>query len=301
MAREWEGVLATWSQPPSESESQKADNAVRIIKKAIDASADLANRSISVIAQGSYRNRTNVRQDSDVDICVLCSPPIMVSYDLAPGLTDAAAGLSDAGYDYSKYRNEVGKALVDYLGASGVTRGKKAFDVHENTYRLDADVVACFGCRQYQRNNDNRVIFETGTAFIPDGGWRIHNWPEQNYANGVAKNDATGRFYKPLVRILKRLKNEMIESGCVSCASVPSFLLECLLYNLTPDAFQEPTWFATLQRVLRDLHSMLGTADQSREMEEVNGLKYLLRGGQPWTRDQASAFVAEAWTYIHSF
>ncbi len=36
----------------------------------------------------------------------------------------------------------------------GVTRGSKAFDVHANSYRVDADVVACFEHRRrYFRTN----------------------------------------------------------------------------------------------------------------------------------------------------
>src|SRR6266576_1843259 len=142
MARNWAAVLDTWAQPPSDTELEKAGNAERVIRKAIDASADLANRPLSVFAQGSYRNRTNVRQDSDVDICVLCTDPLFPDYTLAPGLTDADTELSNSTYSYARYRAEVEDALVSYLGRAGVTRGKKAFDVHENTYRLDDDVVA---------------------------------------------------------------------------------------------------------------------------------------------------------------
>src|SRR6266511_1891468 len=169
MSRDCEAVLSTWAQPPSDTELDKAANAERVIRKALDASNALGARSISVFTQGSYANRTNVRQDSDVDICVLCTDSLFSDYTLAPGLTDAETGLSPASYEYARYRHEVEDALVSYL-RPGVTRGNKAFDVHSNTYRLDADVVACFEFRQYQRNADHSITYATGTAFLPDVG-----------------------------------------------------------------------------------------------------------------------------------
>ncbi len=277
---------------------EKAANAESVVRKAIEASASLAKRSVSVFTQGSYRNRTNVREDSDVDVCVLCSDTLFPSYVLAPGYVDTE--LKDATYQYADYRKDVERALVAYFGPGGVTRGKKAFDVHANTYRIDADVVACFEYRQYQRNADNSITREPGTGFLPDAGPLIWNWPEQNYANGVSKNDTAGRFYKPAVRILKRLKNDMASAGHTSGEAAPSFLLESLLYNVSADAFQEPTWLATLKRLLGELHGTLSAKQQADDMLEVNRLKYLFRDTQPWTRQGAQAFVLDAWNYIHT-
>ena len=65
-----EDTFTTRSKGPSQTESDKCSNAETAVKKAITSSADLDDLNISVFAQGSYRNRTNVRQDSDVDICV---------------------------------------------------------------------------------------------------------------------------------------------------------------------------------------------------------------------------------------
>ncbi|SDX06954.1 hypothetical protein [Nitrosomonas communis] len=72
MSRDWESVFSTWGQSPSATEQQRAENAERQIREAIRASDKLKNRNIRVFTQGSYRNRVNVRKDSDVDIGVLC-------------------------------------------------------------------------------------------------------------------------------------------------------------------------------------------------------------------------------------
>jgi predicted nucleotidyltransferase len=41
-----------------------------MIKNAIDADATLSKMTIEVFVQGSYANNTNVRLNSDVDICI---------------------------------------------------------------------------------------------------------------------------------------------------------------------------------------------------------------------------------------
>ena len=52
------------------------------------------------------------------------------------------------GYSYADFKNDVEAALKSYFGAGSVTRGNKAFDVHANTYRVDADVVPCLEHRR---------------------------------------------------------------------------------------------------------------------------------------------------------
>ena len=62
--------LVSWSKGPGQTEADKCSNAETAVRRAIKASEQLAALDISVFAQGSYRARTNVRQNSDVDVCV---------------------------------------------------------------------------------------------------------------------------------------------------------------------------------------------------------------------------------------
>ena len=66
MNNNWEQIFRGWSQPLGSTESAKAENAERMIKSAIENSPVLAEKDISVFVQGSYKNNTNVREDSDV-------------------------------------------------------------------------------------------------------------------------------------------------------------------------------------------------------------------------------------------
>jgi hypothetical protein len=289
----WEETFQSWGKPPGTTEQEKCDNAVRAVRKAIDASTALAGRTITVSPQGSYHNRTNVRTDSDVDVRVVCHDSIF--FDLPEGRTPTDFGITTpAKYSFSQFKNDVEDALVSYFGRNFVTRGNKAFDIHENSYRVDADVVPCFGYHRYQENGLRPV----GTAFLASGTTRIINWPDQNYENGVAKNDATNRRFKAVVRILKRLRNVMDENNIGAAKPTPSFLIECLVWNVPNVGFGHEIYAADVRWVLAHLFNNTRNKEDCAEWGEINELKYLLRGGQPWTLAQAHAFISAAWDYL---
>ena len=292
MSRDWENTFRSWGQSPSQTERDRCENAERAIREAITASAALAARSIGVFAQGSYANRTNVRQESDVDICVRCRD--VFYYDLPPGVLRESYGITPANYEYAQFKNEVGAALTDYFGYSAVTRGNKAFDVHANSYRVDADVVPAFEYRRYT----SASAYQEGTKFLPDNGGQVINWPSQNYDNGVSKNQRTGERFKAMVRIMKRLRNEMNEAAIGVAKPIPSFLTECLVWNVPDEGFGHETYKADVRHVIADLWNNTRTVDTCGEWGEINELKYLFRSGQSWTREQTNAFLQAAWDYI---
>lgn len=290
---EWEPILTTWASGPGKTEQDKCDNAANMIKKAIAANDRLSTLDISVFPQGSYRNRTNVRQDSDVDVCVRLNSTFFEYYP--PGTKRADFGNTEGSITFSAYKDLIHKALNDYFGAAAVTRGKKAFDIHANTYRVDADVVPTFEMRRYQLDRS----YLSGVAFIPDGDWRqIENWPEQSYDNGVRKHDATGRRYKKMIRILKRLRNEMQEEHIAAANNVASFLIECLVWNVPNSQFGSDTYYNDLRNVIVAAYNGTKTDEACKEWGEVNELKYLFRGAQPWTRAQANDFLVACYGYL---
>ena len=169
MTRDWESVFSTWAKGPGASEQERCDNAVRAVRTAIEASEKLKRRNIQVFLQGSYRNHTNVRQESDVDVGVLCFETFF--HDLPDGFTREDFRIEPATYKYAQYKNEVGEALASHFGPRSVTRGNKAFDIRENTYRVDADVIACFEHRRYSPDGS----YESGVQLVSDRGDPITN------------------------------------------------------------------------------------------------------------------------------
>lgn len=287
----WEDTFQSWAKPPGETEQAKCDNAERAVKKAIDADKGLAGRGVTTFRHGSYNNRTNVRIDSDVDVGVLYSDTIF--FDLPQGMQAADFNLTvPASYQYSTYKNDVERALESYLGNESLTRGNKAFGVHENTYRVDADVVACFEYRRYY----NTGTYRRGVAFNTDRGARIINYPQQNYDNGVAKNNATDRRFKSVVRILKRLQGAMEEDGIGS--DIPGFLIECLVWNVPNEGFGHDTVTADVQWTLAHLFNNTRKEVDCKEWTEINEYKYLFHLSQPWKMEVAHNFASAAWDYI---
>lgn len=293
--RNWELLFQSWGMPPSATEQAKCENAERAVRKAIDANVKLSAKSIKVFAQGSYANRTNVRQDSDVDLCVLCTDVFFPEYKFSDGLDDRAVRSVDATYHYPEFKNDVEAALQAYFGKAAVTRGSKAFGIHANTYRIDADVVPCFEHCRYGGNQDNYWITR-GTQFLSDGR-KIVNWPQQNYDNGVEKNEATGRRFKAVTRILKCLRNEMADNGHETAKPISSFLIESLVWNVPNLLFNTGTHAEDLSYVIAHLWGKTRTDDDCWDWGEINELKYLFRG-TPGRREQVHNFLRAAWEYV---
>jgi len=57
-------------------------------------------------------------------------------------------------------------ALKNYFGSDKVIRGNKAFDIHANSYRVDADVVPAFAYRHYNGGGEDDYIKPVGIGFL---------------------------------------------------------------------------------------------------------------------------------------
>jgi len=300
MARDWELMLAAWSKPQSDTENEKRTRTERAITDALNAVDEIRSLPIHVYAKGSYDNRTNVRLDSDVDINVEYTG--IAYYDFTDGLqgtTGDEAGFQPVIRPYSpaQLKDDVERALAATFTPSAVQRGNKAITLREQNNRLAADIVPCFTYyRYYGRGPGGRLLEHKGTKLFPDRGTPVINWPRQHYDNGVAKNAATGKRFKSLVRILKRLENELVAN--TDAPAVPSYLIECLVYNVPNDAFGHSRLTDDLQAVLAHIWNNTRTGADCNDWVEVNGLKWLFYGSQPWTWQQAHAFADRAWNYV---
>ena len=292
MARNWGNTFASWAKGPQATETERSENSIRAIREAIAKSDDLKHRSIEVFLQGSYQNRVNVRQNSDVDVGILCHETFF--YDLPANYTAEYFNFYPATYHYQQFKDEVEAALVNHFGRSAVHRGKKAFNIKENSNRIEADFAPFFDHRRYSVNGS----YQEGVELRPDNGGRVINWPEQHYENGVSKHTATSQRYKRVVRILKRLCIEMNDNGVSSAKSIPGFLVECLVSNVPNDYFGYDTYRADIREVLDFLYDKTIYDENCANLVEVSRLKRLFRGQQPWTRAQSHAFIHDAWNYV---
>ena len=110
-----EETLRTWTNPPSDSEEAKLQNAERLVKEAIDSTVALKFRSIKVFCQGSYANDTNIRLDSDIDVNINYTGAFY--YDLPSGMRKEEFRLGESStYSYEQFKNDVEDALVAKFG-----------------------------------------------------------------------------------------------------------------------------------------------------------------------------------------
>ena len=275
-----EEQLRGWAQPPSKAQEERCKNAEDMIRKAIQASDALKRRNITVFMQGSYANNTNTARTSDVDVGVLCHDSVFSTYPA--GRSREEFGFVPATYTYATFKNEVGEALTSYFRGGIVTRGNKAFDIKANTYHVEADVAPFL---EHHRYADSGSYIE-GVELRPDKGGRVINWPEQHKSNGVSKNNATGRRFKRMVRVVKSIND-------TTTNPVPGFLIECLMWNVPNSLFAHPTYEQTLRASLTHLYTSLGTT-AADEWGEVSELKYLFRAN-PWSKEDAQAAISEIW------
>jgi hypothetical protein len=173
--------------------------------------------------------------------------------------------------------------------------GSTAFRIHSSSARVDADVVPCFDYRYYLsggRNRDGAKVFKTT-------GGSLVNYPEQQKTNGIAKNKRTNLRFKQSVRIMKRLENAMVEAG--AHREVPSYFVECLVYNVPDSILTRSTWTDTVKGIISHVFHELEGAEPDEEGDrwlEVNNCKFLFAPGQNWSRQDARALMRAAWNYL---
>jgi len=303
---DWHETFKSWSKPPSDTEEAKASTAAEMINKAVRDTQILANRTFSVYPTGSYRNNTNIKLGSDVDIALVLTEAFF--YTVPPGRSPAEFGLTgSATYGLTEFRNDVGRALRQQFGAD-VTLGTKTFDIKANASRLPADATPFLAHRAYTgaRNPDGSWQYHEGVELRPtdDPNRRIINWHHQHYAIGVERNHATKKRFKRVTRILKQLREDMSVRGTsdskAAADPAASFLIECLVFNAPDRCFnrQEGTYYDDVKEVIRDIYNRTQTDASSAEMLEVNQIKPLFGAHQGWTRQQANQFLLRAWHHV---
>lgn len=227
-----ESQLETWAKQGSITQSQSTYKTVRGVLEGDDAA--YAKRSYSIFLQGSYGNDTNIYADSDVDVVIRMDDIHYTDLDaLSAGDKETyEAARSTADYSYKKFKAEVITQLGKHFG-SDVVPGNKAVLIQANGNRRDADVLPAVLLRKYTRFkswSDMRYI--EGICFWDSKGTMIINYPKQHSENCTTKHQNTNSWFKPMVRVLKNMRNAMIDDGYIKEGIAPSYFLEGMLYNV---------------------------------------------------------------------
>lgn len=292
MARDWNALFESWRKPPSETEQEKAEAVRAAITKSIKGSPRFEHLHPRLDLHGSYGNNTNVRLNSDIDVAVVVTDYCVADYSQAPDLDNSKVGLTTVDYSLSQARHDVQDALTKQFGADRVNGKNKAIHVKESSSHLEADVIACFERRRYRPDKS----YHSGICFKPLVGELIENWPAQNRENANRKADQTGRRYKKVVRILKRLTQGMQENGIAVASKIPSCLIEALCYNVPETTYGNESIRRDVREVVAQIYHRVkdGRADK---WVELNELLYLFHKGQKWNKDDVVAWAQAAWDH----
>lgn len=288
-----ETKLAGWTGPSSTTEQDRQDRTERMIREAINAHPAFETLSRKVYAKGSYANNTNVRSDSDVDIAVECGN--VFYYDKTSPDLGASITPYSGEWTPQKLRSELIVALTAKFGSDVDASGSTAIQVHSSSARVEADVVPCFEYRYYY----SATSWVEGARVYKTDGTHVENYSALQLTNGRAKNTRTNQAYKKTVRILKRLENAMVSDG--SHREVPSFFIECLVYNCPDSLFAASTWTATVEGALSHIYNSLDGAEPTSDNDrwlEVNETKFLFHPSQKWSRKDARDFAYAGWNYL---
>lgn len=289
-----EEQLKHYAAPLSNTEDQKCKNAINEITKALkklgyassfnDAllmekdtyaytntlKRSFDNREIQIFIQGSYANNTCVRGESDVDIAIV-----------RRDINESAFGKNFSPYvplfeqrdNAIQLKNNVEKRLKEEFPYC-VHRANKSIKLDGNTYRKKADNVPCVSMHYYYKSEErNYNDFAEGVTIFADDGQVINNFPKQHISNGKAKNNNTNYYYKKMVRIIKKIRYDMEESGYSSASQVSSFGLESLLWNIPDNIFMKyVTYRFEFEEIIKYLYHNM---ECFTIYKEANGIKPL--------------------------
>lgn len=292
-----ESTLALWTRPASDTEEQKMENTINMIKSAIDSSKELEDLTIEIFVQGSYANNTNVRTSSDVDVCVMLKSTF---YDEYPdGKNRRDYGFVEGTISFDEYKRRVKTAIENKFGKATVTEGNKSLKIRSNSYHVNADVVVAFMLKDYRiigSLDPNRYV--EGTRFFSSNREIVTNYPKVHIANGKNKNIQTNHGYKYLVRIFKRIRNAMVDDGKANGDKISSFLVECLIWNVPNNIIMGySTWAETIKEAIIYLYHAI-EEDKQKDWGEVSECLYLFNDGRKWSVEDVKSFLLAMWIYL---
>lgn len=289
-----EETLQGWTGPSSSTEQEKQDRTERMVREAVAAHPGFKDCNLLIYTKGSYPNNTNVVTDSDVDVAVQCRDVVYWG-EHTTGAHPASSSYTGI-WTPEKLRSELVAALKTKFPSQVDASGSTAIRVNSSTVRVEADVVPCFDYHYYFSAGSWRE----GARTFRTNGKALENYPVQHLEKVRAKNTSTNGYFKQAVRILKRTENAMLEAKYHR--EVPSYFLECLVYNCPNSILLESSWVKTIREVLYHIWNQLEgsepTNDSGLRWLEVNESKWLFDKDQAWTREDARDFAKAAWNYL---
>ena len=230
-----ENQLKIWAQPGT---VQGAKNTHAAIRNALGRHRWREDVRYRTYLQGSYRNNTHLRRQSDVDVVVeLTSFPIRDGSTL-PDFQKRLLQRSfpEPEYGWRRFRRDVLRAITDSFGASRVRECKKTLKLVMESPEIPVDVVVAVRYLTYTEYSGQRTYknMEGMGLYLPtESRWTV-SYPHLHRRNGVGKEKAANWWFRRTIRMFKNARAQLVEESRLAQATARSYQIECLLYNV-PD------------------------------------------------------------------
>lgn len=294
-----ESQLVTWSNKGADVTAKQTHEQIRNVltsrNSVLTVNGYQEGRDYEIYLQGSYRNATNIRADSDVDIVVQCNRAYTHDFSLLSYAEQSLlaingfTGCPDPYLHWLIFYNHV-LASLKYKLPRQVNQGNKSLKIAKIANRLGVDVIPCIQHRKYYSLKD----FHQGmTLHTKNDALQIINFPKLHYQNGAYKNqNLTGERYKPTVRLFKNARLYLEEQGLIIKGSVPSYFLECLFYNV-PDEKFKPLFQETYKESVAWLYQNFQSGDARKFICQNKQLYLFGNGADQWEYYSAKCFVTQ--------
>jgi hypothetical protein len=234
-----ESQFETWSHQGSVKQSSDTYNTIKNVLEA--SNTPYVSKNYSVFLQGSYGNDTNIYAESDVDIVIKLDD--CMQSDLTALPQDEKDAYHDtfpnATYTHVDFKRDVIKVLTDKYG-NDVKADNKVIKIAASENRRKADVIVAIQFRRYDKfKSVDDQSYDEGICFFNAAGERIANYPKQHTENLTKKHQDTNQWLKPMVRVFKNLRGELVDGGHIGVDIAPSYFLEGLLYNVPSEKFTD--------------------------------------------------------------
>ncbi len=296
-----ESQLQTWSNQGATTSSANTYNS---IKTCIEGNTWNEDVKFDIYLQGSYRNYTNIRGDSDVDVVVEFSSVFYSNKDeLTPEqLRNFNEYYSDGKYSLNSFKEAVVNRLKSYYGEAYIKVGNNSIKVLANSGRLDCDVICCAEYREYRSfSKINTSDYAKGIVFwTNETNEKVVNFPKIHFDNGALKNQNCNSNYKSTVRIIKNMRARLVSSGIITSSLAPSYFIEGLMFNMPNSDFENNTHSSRLFAILNTFHNYSDT--QLEALVCQNRKRYLFgTSKQQWSVIDCKKFRTQLIKFWNEF
>ena len=230
-----ENQLKVWAQPGTVKGAKNTHSAIR---NALDRHRWPESVRYRTYLQGSYRNNTHLRRQSDVDVVVeLTSLPVRDDSLLPVSqkrLLEERFPVPE--YGWRRFRRDVIRSIAARFGESRVREGRKTLKLVMESPRIPVDVVVAVRYLKYTEYSGRRSYKHTeglGLYLPTESRWTV-SYPFIHRRNGVEKEKATNWWFRRCIRMFKNARAQLVKEGRLGPDTAPSYQMECLLYNV-PD------------------------------------------------------------------